>query len=228
MTNTNTSADRPERRSFDIHWISRKPATTLLWMGAAFLIALALAVIVLAVFGQGDRGTRMALRVTAEWSFLLFWLAYTGSAMAKVFGPRFDGWGRRGRDLGLSFASAHLVHVGLVLWLFHISAEPPLGGGAPIFFSAGLFCTYLLALFSLPRLREALGPRLWQILRTIALEYIALVFATDFIVSPLQAVGIGQFPRSYLPFALMLIGGVGLRIAAIVRGPLIGHRLAKR
>jgi hypothetical protein len=92
--------------------------------------------------------------------------------MAKVFGPRFDGWGRRGRDLGLSFASAHLVHVGLVLWLFHISAEPPLGGGALIFFSAGLFCTYLLALFSLPRLREALGPRLWQIPRTIALEYI--------------------------------------------------------
>jgi hypothetical protein len=194
--------------------------STLLWTAVAFLIALALAVFVFAVFGQGDRGTRIALRLTAQWSFLLFWLAYVGSAMARVFGPRFEGLARQGRTLGLCFASAHLIHFALALWLFHISADPPLGNGALIFFSVGLFCTYLLALFSLPQLHKALGPRLWQILRTIALEYIAFVFAADFIIGPLQAVGLGKFPNSYLSFALMLVGGVGLRIAAGVRRPI--------
>jgi dTDP-4-dehydrorhamnose 3,5-epimerase len=41
-----------------------------------------------------------------------------------------------------------------------------------VFFWVGMLCTYLLALFSLPRLGDALGPRLWRIFCTIALEYI--------------------------------------------------------
>jgi hypothetical protein len=149
------------------------------------------------------------LRVTARWSFLLFWLAYVGGAMARLCGPRLDGFARRGRELGLAFASAHLVHVGLVLWLF-------MGPGGMVFFWIGILCTYLLALFSLPRLRDKLGPRLWRIFRTIALEYIALVFAADFILGPLQAGGLGKYPLTYLPFALMLVGGAGLRLATFL------------
>jgi hypothetical protein len=49
------------------------------------------------------------------------------------------------------------------------------------------------ALFSLPQLQAALGPRVWQISRTIALEYIALVFAFDFIFLPLRE---GYDPKS--------------------------------
>ena len=74
-----------------------------------------------------------------------------------------------------------------------------------IFFWVGILCTYLLALFSWPRLRDALGPRLWLIFRTIAIEYIALVFAADFILGPLETRGFGKYPLSYLPFALMLV-----------------------
>jgi hypothetical protein len=193
------------------------PVNASSWMGAALLVALGLAAIVLAVFGTADRGTVLALEVTARWSFLLFWLAYAGGAMARLWGPRFCGLARNGRELGLAFASAHLVHVGLVLWLFHIAAEPPVGGSGLVFFSVGLLCTYLLALFSLPRLREALGPRLWRTLCMIALEYIAFVFAADFILIPLRAGGLSKYPLSYLPFALMLVAGVGLRIAAFAR-----------
>jgi hypothetical protein len=69
-----------------------------------------------------------------------------------------------------------------------------------VFFWIGILCTYLLALFSLPRLRDKLGPRLWRIFRTIALEYIALVFAADFILGPLQAGGLGKYPLTYLLF----------------------------
>ena len=49
------------------------------------------------------------------------------------------------------------------------------------------------------------------------MEYIALVFAVDFVVIPLQTAGLAKYPLSYLPFALALFGAAGLRIAASVR-----------
>jgi hypothetical protein len=203
-----TSARVPESRGFRFRGIAGRPIPAVSWMWAAFLIALALAVIVLVIFGVGERGTAIALKATARWSFLLFWLAYAGSAIAWVW-PRLDGLARHGRELGLAFASAQLVHVGLVLWIIHIATGP---AGAMLFFWVGIFCTYLLALFSLPRLRAALEPRLWRTFRTIALEYIALAFAADFIT--LHADGLGKHPLSYLPFALMLVTGAGLRVVA--------------
>jgi hypothetical protein len=211
VARTEISLHAPRLRAVGPRWFAWRPNTTTSWVGAAFLISLAAAAIVLAVFGAGNRGTVLALRVTARWCFVLFWLAYAGGAMAKLFGSRFDGLARRGRALGLAFASALLVHVGLILWLYHIAAEPD---GAMTFFWVGIGCTYQLALFSWPRLRDALGLRLWRALRTIALEYIALVFAVDFILAPLQANGFGTYPLSYLPFAAVLVGGTGLRLAA--------------
>jgi hypothetical protein len=175
-------------------------------MSAAFLVALALAVIILAIFGAGERGTAIALRATARWSFVLFWAAYAGGAIAYLW-PRLDGLARHGRELGLAYASAQLVHVGLVVWIIHVATDP---SGAMVFFWIGIFCTYLLALFSLPRLRSALDPHLWRIIRVIALEYIAIVFTADFISLHAHALG----TLSYLPFALVLVAGAGLRLAA--------------
>jgi hypothetical protein len=189
-----------------VHTGRRDSATTVLLMVAAFLVAFALAVIILVVFGVGERGAVIALRATARWSFLLFWCAYAGGAIAWLW-PRLNELAQRGRELGLSFASAQLVHVGLVFWIIHVATGP---SGAMVFFWIGILCTYLLALFSLPRLRKALDPRLWRILRTIAMEYIAIVFTTDFINLHLHELG----KLSYLPFALMLVGGAGLRLAA--------------
>jgi hypothetical protein len=180
-------------------------------MAGAFIVAFALAAIVFANLGAGDRSTFVALRVTARWSFLLFWLAYAGGALAKLSGLDLGGLGRRGRELGLAFASAQLVHVGLVLWLFHVMTEPQ---GGMAFFWIGVLFTYLLALFSEQQLRDPLGLRIWRTFRLIALEYIALVFADDFILAPLQATGFRSYPLSYLPFAIMLVAGVGLRLAS--------------
>lgn len=196
------------------HRVRGWSTSTLSWMVAAFLIAVASAAVVLAIFGVGERGTTIALRLTARWSFVLFWFAYTGSAIARLFGSRLARLARHGRDFGLAFASAQVVHVGLVLWLFYLA---PGKNGGMIFFWAGILCTYLLALFSLPLLRDALGPWLWRIVCTIAMEYIALVFFVDFIRIPLQGNGLRNYPLSYLPFALMLVGGVGLRVVSFTR-----------
>jgi hypothetical protein len=203
------------------HTLARRNLTLLL-MSAAFVIALVLAAIFLVIFGVGERGTAIALRATARWSFLLFWSAYAGSAIARLW-PRFNVLARHGRDLGLSYASAQLIHVGLVLWIIHVATRP---GGAMVFFWIGISCTYLLALLSLPRLRDALDPRLWRILRTIAMEYIAIAFTADFINLHSDALG----KLSYLPFALMLVGGAGLRMAALwdLRSRQLRENLASR
>jgi hypothetical protein len=177
------------------------------WMTASFLVAAALAAIVFSVVGAHDR-VGVALRVTARWSFLLFWVAYTASAMATLWGSAFASLARHSREFGLAFASAQLVHVGLIL----LSGS----GSGMAFFWVGIAFTYLLALFSLPRLRDAVGPRLWRISLLIALNYIALVFAADFIEGPLRRGGVANYPLSYLLFALMLVVGVGLRIAAFL------------
>jgi hypothetical protein len=182
--------------------------STVFWMTASFLVAAGLAAIVFAVVGAQDRAG-VALRVTARWSFLLFWLAYTSGAMATLWGPPFSGLARHGREFGLAFASAQLVHVGLIL----LSGS----GSGMVFFWVGIVVTYMLALFSLPRFRDAIGPRLWRFSVLIALNYIALVFAADFIEGPLKKGGIANYPMNYLPFAFMLVAGVGLRIAAFVK-----------
>ena len=218
----NSSADvskKPASRDHSSVWW---PTTTLSWIALAFLIALASTIIVLAIFGIGERGTAIALRVTARWSFLLFWPAYAGSAMARLFGPRLDGLARRGRDFGLAFAAAHVVHIGLVLWIFYLA---PRSNGGMVFFWVGIFCTYFLALISLPQIHGALGPILWRILRTVATEYIALVFAADFILLQLQPRGHHIYSLSYLPFAFMLIAGAALRVGAHLRQQVLAGKI---
>lgn len=185
-----------------------------IWMAAAFFVSLVLALGVLARYGTGADSTALALRITARWCFLLFWPAYAGGALAKLFGPRFAPLARRGREFGLAFAAALAVHIALVLWLIAVETRP---NGLMIFFWFGAFCTLLLALLSMPRMREALGNRLWRLVCTTAMEYIALVFAADFIAEPLRGGGFGDYPPTYLPFALVLIGGAALRLAAYVR-----------
>jgi hypothetical protein len=215
------SADAPDQHHAGLAGLGRWPITTASSMAAGFLMAFVLAASILAIFGVGDRGTEIALRATARWSFLLFWFAYAGRALARLFGPRLNRLAQHGRALGLGFASAQLIHVGLVLWLIYLSAGP---GGTMLVFWAGIGCTYLLALLSWQRLRDALGPRLWRVARTVAMEYIAYVFAVDFILIPLHQHGAAGYPLSYVPFAVMLAGGFGLRLAALARNQLLARR----
>jgi hypothetical protein len=222
MDRTNISAPSP--RGVATLLAGWRPVSVFWWMAAAFLVCLLFAATALAVLGTGERGTVLALRLTARWCFLLFWFAYAAGPLAKLWNLNlFAQLARHGREFGLAFASALTVHVALILWHYRI-AEPP--DGAMLFFWVGIFFAYLLALFSLPGLREGLGPRLWHIVLTLAVEYIALVFAVDFIVDPLQAAGVNKYPLSYVPFLVMLVGGALLRLTAFARASLGRERAA--
>jgi hypothetical protein len=182
----------------------RAGATTVLWwMGSAFAAAAALAAIVLGVFGAGEMGTIDALRITARFSFLLFWLAYAGGGLALLIGPTAEFLRRHGRDFGLAFAAAHLVHIGLVGWLCWIGATP--GRKLFVFFVPPLVVVYLLALFSIPALQRRLGRTYWTVLRTVGMTYIAYAFAHDFLSAPFG--GGTTHVVMYAPFAILSVAG---------------------
>ncbi len=147
-------------------------SNVMLWMGTAFGVALATAATVLGLNGPDNRNIRLALLLTVRWSFLLFFLAYAGNALAILCG--WQPLRGRGREFGLSFAAAHLIHVGLVVWLYQISARPPLGPAGFWFFTVALFFTYLLAALSFGGVK-ALG-LLWPPLRFVGMNYILIAF----------------------------------------------------
>jgi hypothetical protein len=185
-------------------------------MGTAFAVALAIAAIVLGLNGPDNKSVRLALELTARWSFLLFFLAYAGNALAALFG--WQALGGRARQFGLSFASAHLVHVGLVIWLGTIMGKVPLSGGLLLFFLIALFFTYLLAALSFGGVK-ALGPA-WPPLRFIAMNFILIAFGRDFVlpvIHPKPTQYNWAHFMAYAPFAALSVAAPLLVLAAMYR-----------
>jgi hypothetical protein len=193
----------------------RDPASV--WMIGALGGALALAVAVLAGYGTGPDGIREAVRYTARWSFLFFWFSYVGGAMAILFGPAFAGLARSARPLGLAFATALQFHIGLVVWLGIVIGQIPLQGGLLGFFVVGLFFTYLLVLLSFGIGMRSLG-RLWRPLLFLATTYILIAFGRDFVLGALdQNVRYWRYAAEYVPFAVLSLVAIPLRLAAFLR-----------
>ena len=181
-------------------------------MGGALLVAVLISVGTLAYLGIGEKGTYTAIRITARWSYAFFWPAYTGGPLALLFGARFQPVARRGRELGLAFAAAHLAHVGLVAWLYHIASKPPIPTSAAIFFGIALAFTYLIALLSIPKLAAALPRWLWRAIVIVGMEIIALAFLRDFMRYPFGH-GIARI-LFMLPFSVLAVAAALLRIGA--------------
>lgn len=187
--------------------------TTTEWMAASLCVALAIVLVTRLCATPGGK-LGVALGATARWSFLLFWLASTGGALTTLFGSRFQALAHRARDFGLAFASAHLVHLGLVAWLYQVAPSPP-PRSSLIFFGIAAIWTYALAILSIKRLSAGLNPRLWRAVRTLGVEYIALAFLVDFDKNLFDG-GVANF-LAYAPFLALAIAGPLLRLAALAK-----------
>jgi hypothetical protein len=182
------------------------------WLVAAFGAELGLAIIALGIEGPGETGTRLALVITARFSFLLFWLAYAGGALAALFGPALLPLKRHAREFGLAFAAAQLVHLGLVAWLCHLGAVP--SAATFVLFGIAVFWLYLIALLSAGHPLRMVHPLVRRLIFFVGLNYIAYAFAVDFLASPLR--GGAKHILFYLPFAALSIAGPSLRLAAFL------------
>jgi hypothetical protein len=77
--------------------------------------------------------------------------------------------------------------------------------------------TYLLALFSFGGLSKLLGAKGWPGLRIVAMNYILLAFAWDFVTPAFREIGHYGVWLQYAPFAAMCIGAPLLVLAAAAR-----------
>lgn len=192
---------------------SMRMRTTAHWMLLAFAVAAALTIEIRLTHGPRERmGT--ALRATARWSFVLFWLATVGGALRTLFGARFNRVAAHAREFGLSFAAAHLLHLGLVLWMFVVS-EPKFTPQTYLVFGGAVIWTYLIALLSFTEISRLVGARAARALRLIGVEYITLAFFIDFNKDAFD----GGWSRSayYAPFLILTAAGPLLRLAAAIR-----------
>jgi hypothetical protein len=189
-----------------------------LWMAAAFCVALGLAAGVVAAFGAQSHGFSIALDATGRLDFLLFWPAYAGGALAALFGNAFAPLRDNVRNFGLAFAAALPVHLGLVACLCAAGDAP--GARTFVVFGAAAIFTYVLAVLSIPRVRQTLPDRFWPPIRWLAMNYIAYAFFKDF-----TRHGIGDFYGAggahdilkYAPFAALAVVGPMLRFAVWIR-----------
>jgi len=192
-------------------------------MVAAFCAALGLAVGVVTVFGAQSAGFRVALDATARLNLLIFWPAYVAGALTALFGNVFARLRDNSRYFGLAFAAALSVHLGLVVCLC-ATGKAPDAKTFIVFGTAAVF-VYLLALFSIPRVRWALPDRFWPPIRALAMNYIALAFVKDFARHGIGSFwdiimyGTGGFQDiiMYVPFAALAIAGLMLRFAAWIQ-----------
>jgi hypothetical protein len=184
-----------------------------LCMSAAFGAALVVALGALIALGTGERGVHAALAATARLHFLLFWLAYSGGPLFFLFGAIFQPLRRHAREFGLAFASALLVHLGLVVVLCLVGAPP--ARSTFVFFGIAAAFAYVLALFSIPRLHQALPGSMRWLLSNVGLNFIAYAFLTDFLKEPLSG-GIKHLIE-YLPFAALAVAGPVLRVLSYAK-----------
>ncbi len=189
----------------------RSISATTTWVAAAFAGSAVAAGCVLVLSGADEHGTVLALKLTARLSFLLFWPAYAGAGFALLPGKGLPSLQRHGRDFGLAFAAAQTVHAGLVAWLCWIGAPP--ARSLFLIFGPPLVLVYVLALFSIPRLRRGLGPSGWWLLRTAGMNIIAAAFALDFLRAPLFDSPVHA--AEYVPFAALVVLGAVCHLATL-------------
>lgn len=197
-----------------MHPAGHERSETGAWVLSAVAVALVIAGASLAWRGFAEEGTALALKLTARWSFLWFWAAYTAGAWATLCGPRLSAVAARTRAFGLAFAAAHLVHVGLVVWFYRVAVHPP-GTRTLEFFGVAVFFTYLLALLSFRRIAAWLTPRALSVIRTLGVEYIALAFLVDFVNHPFRLTF--RHALTYVPFVTLGLLAYAVRLAALAR-----------
>jgi sulfoxide reductase heme-binding subunit YedZ len=184
-------------------------------VGWATLAVAAIVAAVLTVAGTEAAGLGMAIRATARTSVVFFTLAFAASALRRQWPSPMSGWLLRNRrQLGVSYAVSHLIHLLLILtvagWTVHgfVTVRPMVtivGGGIAYVFLA------LMTLTSFDGTAAWLGPRRWRQLHVTGAYYNWFIFAQSFFRM------ITKSPV-YWPFVTMVAGSMLLRWIPEARG----------
>jgi methionine sulfoxide reductase heme-binding subunit len=159
-------------------------------------------------------GVRMVIRFTARTSLLLFCLAFSAAALARLYPSAWTRWLRRNRRaLGVSFAASHGLHA-IAIGAF--AALDPAGFATATTFASYLFggigYAFIIAMTatSFDRTAAAIGAPAWRRLHLVGGYYLWLQFVVSF------GKRIPDMPL-YGLFLIPLLAVLALRLIAMAR-----------
>ena len=164
----------------------------------------------IAIYGTGEPGIRLWLKVTGRIDTIPFAAAFVASPLHQILPSTFSAWlVKNRRFLGISFALQHLLlHLPAVIWFLAIATLPQaqiaIAGLAYV-----LIATMLITSFETPA--RWLGHQRWKILHKTGLFYVMFVFIATFLPK------VPNNPTTYVPFVILLLAAVILRIFAFIR-----------
>jgi sulfoxide reductase heme-binding subunit YedZ len=186
-------------------WLQGWP---LFWLIAAALAAMSATMVAL---HPGEEGARLVIRATARSSLLLFALAFSASALRRLWPGAFTQWLLRNRRyLGVSFAASHAIHLAAIVAFARIDPAE-FGQISPLAnrIVAGLAYVFIFAMAatSFDRMVAWLGARRWKLLHVVGAHYVWLIFLLSFAKRVPQGAG-------YALGAAALLAVMGLRLWA--------------
>lgn len=177
-------------------------------VGWATLAVMAIVAAVFAAAGTGADGLGMAIRATARTSVVFFTAAFAAAALRRRWPNDATAWMLRNRrQLGVSYAASHFIHLLLILtlagWTVHGFAtvrpmKTIVGGGIAYVFLA------LMTATSFDTTAAWLGPRRWRQLHVTGAYYNWFIFAQSFFRMVTKS-------PIYWPFAALVAGSMLLR-----------------
>jgi len=157
--------------------------------GWRLLAVLTLSLIVLSLWIASMRqfeveGVRMVIRFTARSSLLLFCLAFSAAALARLWPNAWTRWQRRNRRyLGLSFAVSHAIHAMAIVVFARMDPAGFADATSPasyIFGGIGYAAIIAMSATSFDRVAALIGTRAWRTLHLVGGYYLWFQFMVSF------------------------------------------------
>ena len=189
--------------------------------GWRLLAVLTLSLIVLSLWIASMRqfeveGVRMVIRFTARSSLLLFCLAFSAAALARLRPNAWTRWQRRNRRyLGLSFAVSHVIHAMAIVVFARMDPAGFMDATSPasyIFGGIGYAAIIAMSATSFDRSAALIGPRAWRTLHLVGGYYLWFQFMVSF------GKRVPAMP-TYAAFLIPLVAVMALRMIAMAARP---------
>ena len=189
--------------------------------GWRLLANLTLSLIVLSLWIASMRqfeveGVRMVIRFTARSSLLLFCLAFSAAALARLWPNAWTRWQRRNRRyLGLSFAVSHAIHAIAIVAFARMDPAGFAEATSPtsyIFGGIGYAMIIAMSATSFDRTAALIGPRAFRALHLVGGYYLWFQFMVSF------GKRVPAMPP-YAAFLLPLLVVMALRLIAMAAHP---------
>ena len=152
--------------------------------GMLILILIALSVWIAGMRQFEVEGVRMVIRFTARTSLMLFCLAFSAGALARLWPNSWTRWQRRNRRyLGVSFAASHAIHaVAIVCFAVMAPADYMAATSAATYLFGGIGYAFIIAMTatSFDRTAMAIGPRAWRVLHLSGGYFLWFQFMVSF------------------------------------------------